>query len=392
MDNDAHQLDGLHVCHVVLALDLGGLERVALDLIRMQRARGYQVSVLFVERPGVLSSELNRLSVQSVSMDKPVGVYPSLIGRVARIFREWQPEVIHSHHIVGLEYAGPAAWRANVPVVVHTEHGKHFAHSRKARWFGWFAARYAHRVFGVSSDIVQEIVGCRVAPATKVVQSVNGIDTQRFAIANGAEVRRRFGIAGDQLVIGTVGRLAEVKRQDVLLQGFAKHLIAAPSSILMLVGDGPERAALESLSRELGIDSRVVFAGVQSRPEDFLAAFDVFALTSRSEGTPLSILEAWAAGKPVIASAVGGIPELVLDGHTGLLFPSANPETLSEKLTVLARDEELRNRLGESGRARAVAEFDIKVMADCYDRHYSELLSLHGHPRRLLRMGSSVDP
>jgi sugar transferase (PEP-CTERM/EpsH1 system associated) len=368
----------LRVTHAVLSLDVGGLERVVLELVRAGRARGHTMSVVCLERPGALADRAVALGATVRSADKPAGIRPAVVGRLAGVFRELRPDVVHSHQLGALLYAGPAARRAGVPVVVHTEHGQHYAHSRKARWLGRFATRYARRVFGVSADIVNEVVRCGVAPAGKVASAVNGIDVGRFAAADGAAVRSELGVRPDEFLVGTVGRLAEIKRQDVLLRGFARLLEKVPGARLVLVGGGPEREALEGLARDLGIADRSTFAGVRDRPEEFLAAMDAFALTSRSEGTPLAVLEAWAAGKPVVASAVGGIPELVRDGETGILFPPGDSNALAERLVRLANDPAVRTRLGKAGRDRAAAQFDVGVMAAGYEGHYRSLLPRTG--------------
>ena len=144
-------------------------------------------------------------------------------------------------------------------------------------------------------------------------------------------VRAALGIAPDAPVVGTVGRLAEVKQQGVLIRAFAQVLPAFPAARLLLVGDGPLRAELEGLAGSLGLGGAVLFAGYQSNPERYLAAMDVFVLPSRAEAMPLVIPEAWAAGRPVVASRVGGIPELIADGKTGLLVAPGDVDGLAAR-------------------------------------------------------------
>ena len=241
--------------------------------------------------------------------------------------------MVHTHQIGALLYAGPAARRARVPVVVHTEHGKHYAARWRKRIVGRMAARYAHRYFCVSDDIRREVCDFRIVPSTKAEVVHNGIDLAPFeGLPDVVTARRDLGLPADAFIVGTVGRLAAVKRQDVLLRGFARLVANRPSSHLLIVGEGANRAGLESLAAALGISSKVTFAGYASRPERFLAAMDVFALTSDSEGMPLSILEAWAAGKPVVASRVGGVPELIEDGRNGLLVPAGDDVALADRL------------------------------------------------------------
>src|SRR5262249_6549454 len=149
---------------------------------------------------------------------------------------------------------------------------------------------------------------------------------------------------------GTVGRLNEVKCQDLLLRAFAQVVVASPQTRLLLVGDGPMRGDLERLADQLGVAESVHFAGYQAQPERFLAIMDVFALTSRMEGLPLAILEAWAAGLPVVASAVGGVPDLIEHSRTGLLFQSGNESELVAHLNDLVRNSARRCVFGRTGR------------------------------------------
>jgi glycosyltransferase involved in cell wall biosynthesis len=187
-------------------------------------------------------------------------------------------------------------------------------------------------------------------------------------------VRRSFGIPDSAPVVGTLGRLTEIKRQDLLLRAFAQARRHHPGAHLLVVGEGPLRSELTSLGSSLGLEGAVHFAGYQSEPAKYLAALDIFALTSRSEGMPLVVLEAWAAGVPVVASAVGGLPELVREGENGLLFPSGDESALTAALVALLDDPERRRRLGRAGRQTVAERFDVRHMAAEYDRHYRDLL------------------
>ncbi|HVW38501.1 MAG TPA: glycosyltransferase, partial [Pirellulales bacterium] len=311
--------------HVVLSLDPGGLERVVIDLVREGRQFGQLASVVCLERLGMLVSELEAARVPAFCVEKRPGLRPGVVSRLRTLFNILQPEVVHTHQIGALLYAGPAARRAGVPVVVHTEHGKHYALRRRTRWLGRLAGRFAQRLFGVSRDIAEELRTCRIAPQEKIAVAPNGIDIARFRDCTaGAEARQEFGIPPSAPLVGAVGRLAEIKRHDLLIRAFARVRLRLPAARLLLVGDGPERRPLEQLAAKLLPADCVRFAGRQAAPERFLQAMDVMALTSRSEGMPLAVLEAWAAGTPVVATRVGGLPELIADGETGLLVESNN--------------------------------------------------------------------
>lgn len=375
MDDTLDEAEGLRVMHVVLSLDLGGLERLVIDLVREGRTFGQLASVVCLERPGLLAAELEALRVPAFCVEKPPGLRPEIFRRLRKLFRLLQPDVVHTHQIGALCYAGRAARKAGVPVVVHTEHGKNYASRRRTRWLGRLAGRYAQRFFCVSRDIAEELRACRIVPKTKIAVAPNGIDIGRFRNpAAGIETRRELGIPPSAPVIGAIGRLTEIKRHDLLIRAFARLKLRSTDARLMLVGDGPERSELGQLAAELAPPGCVHFVGYQSTPERFLQAMDVLAMSSRSEGMPLAVLEAWAAGVPVVASRVGGIPELIADERTGLLTEFGDIEGLADALERLLSDRALAERIRSAAGNRVETQYSLGQMAANYQREYEELL------------------
>lgn len=373
----------LHVTHAVLSLDTGGLERIVIDLIRQAASRGQTVSVLCLERPGTLAAQAVALGARLICVGKPPGFHPTVRPAITEALRALRPDVLHTHQVGALFYAGPPARALGVPVTLHTEHINNirkadagYFRRQRMSWLWWWAARAAARFVCVSADIAAEMAARRIVPKHKLAVTLNGINTEPFeAPLDRAEMRGSLGIPADAPVIGTVGRLNEVKRQDLLLRAFATVRASVPDARLLLVGDGPMRGELEALAAQLGVAACVHFAGYQSRPEQYLRVMDVFALTSRLEGLPLAILEAWAAGLPVVASAVGGVPDLLTDGRDGLLFPSGDEAALTGSLFRLLGDPEAAQALGAAGREVVLARYDLRRMAADYDRHYRELLA-----------------
>ncbi|MFO0888499.1 MAG: glycosyltransferase [Isosphaeraceae bacterium] len=370
------------VCHVVLSLDCGGLERIVVDLVRDGRDLGMETSVLCLEKPGVMAREVERLGGAVVSLGKRPGLSPRLILRIREKLAGLRPDVVHTHQIGALLYAGPAARMARVPAVVHTEHGNHLAGAggtaRRARGrllFG-LAGRFASRIFCVSEEIAEALASVGGVPRERMAVVPNGIDTDKFATPRSRGwAREQLGIPGHARVIGTVGRLNEVKRQDLLIRAFGRVAARCPDSHLMIVGDGPLRGDLQILVDRLGLSGRVHFAGHQDHPERFLPTMDLFALTSRSEGMPLAVLEAWAAGLPVVASGVGRLPKVIDDGRTGLLFPSGDEVRLESCLIRLLEDSVLSATLGSAGRAEVNARYSLRQMTRTYASQYEELLA-----------------
>ncbi|MBX9580843.1 MAG: glycosyltransferase, partial [Gemmataceae bacterium] len=312
----------LHVVHGVLALDVGGLERLVLALVRAAAGAGHRVTVVCVERPGKLAPEAEAAGAEVVSLGKPFGRHPEFVDRAAEVLGKLRPDVVHTHQTGAALYLGRAARRLSPrPPVVHTEHGNHFRQAGgwravlRTRLNTRAAAKNVDRFCCVSAEIAAAAGRWWTVPRRKLDVVPNGIRTDLPEdLSPPSAVREGLEIPADAPVVGTVGRLAEVKRQDILIQ--ALRLLAAdrPAVRLVIVGDGPERPKLEALAADLGLADRVRFAGYQPRPDEYLRAMDVFSLTSRSEGFPVSLLEAWRAGAAVAAAAVGGIPAVVADG------------------------------------------------------------------------------
>jgi glycosyltransferase involved in cell wall biosynthesis len=365
----------------VLSLDSGGLERVVLDLLREGQSLGQNVSVLCLERTGTLAVEARALGAQVLCAEKRPGLRWGTVSTVAAILRDLRPDVVHSHQVAALLYAGPAARRAGVPLVVHTEHNNHLRKQGstlgrfKRKLLARAAGRYARRFFCVSGDILAAVQEHRLYPPDRTVVVPNGIDLAPFdEPTDRAAVRRSVGIPHDAPLVGTVGRLNDVKRQDLLIRAFVRVNRSVPTAHLLLVGDGPEMCRLRELAATLGLAGAVHFAGYQSKPQPLLRSMDVFALTSRIEGMPLAVLESCAAGVPVVSSRVGGLPEFIEDGHNGFLFEYGDEDALVNRLVQVLTDRDLAGRVGQTARERVRAGFSAAAMAGRYHRHYVELL------------------
>jgi glycosyltransferase involved in cell wall biosynthesis len=372
----------LRIAHVVLSLDVGGLERLVLALIQAggRTARGQDVSVVCLERPGQLAVEAEAAGAKVWCIDKRPGLRFGTVGRLRTLFEQIAPDVVHSHQIGALLYAGPAARRAGVPVVIHTEHGNHL--KRLTSWLARFKAKLLFRRASkradafccVSKEIADTVIAIGVDPR-KVAVVPNGIDTE--VVVEPAEVdelRTRLAIPAGSVVIGTVGRLAEVKRQDRLIRAFAKLKKERPDAFLLLVGDGELRGELEGLANSLGVADSVRFAGYQPRPEACLRLMNVFALTSRSEGMPVSILEAWTAERPVVATRVGGVPDLVKHEENGLLIAEADEDGLVIGLKRLLENREEAALFAQRGQTLVRERYSLTRMAADYESRYAEVL------------------
>jgi glycosyltransferase involved in cell wall biosynthesis len=291
-----------------------------------------------------------------------------------RLLRRERPAVLHANSSKAGILGRLAATVAGVPVRVFTVHGWAFrAHSGAAALLYLWADRLLAPVTAMTICVAQSDLDaglrartCRPGRATVI----------RNGVALDAPATRRSG--GGPLRVVSVARLRAPK--DVLTLVRAVALLPPGGVRALVVGDGPERSELSAEIGRLGLDGAVDLAGERDDVAELLAAADVFVLPSRSEGLPMSVLEAMAAGLPVVASAVGGVPELVEDGETGILVPPGRPDALAAALGGLAADPALRARLGAAGRRRAEARFGIEACRRAHVQLYRELLEARGEP------------
>lgn len=369
----------LRVMHVVLSLDVGGMERIVLALLKEGRRLGQQVSVLCIESPGALARDVFGIGVHISCLGKGPGLRVGAITPAAEIIARVRPDVVHTHQIGALAYAAPAARWHGVPVLVHTEHGKHYGAHARAHLLGRFGGVVASRFFCVSQDIADQVVGERIAPRHKVCVVPNGIEIAQFGLAiDRTAIKQTLNIPAAAPVVGTVGRLSPVKRQDVLIKAFKRLKNRHQDAHLLLVGDGPSKSELRSLAAELSLQDCVHFAGYQACPERFLKVMTVFALTSESEGMPLSVLEAWAARVPVVASRVGGLQELIQEGRTGYLFPPGDDQSLADILDGALGPSECIEGVRSLARHKVESCYTIQQTAQKYHCAYMWELARRG--------------
>jgi glycosyltransferase involved in cell wall biosynthesis len=378
----------LHIVHGLQSLDVGGLERIVLDLAHVGRGRGYRVSVVCLERPGTLASQVEAEGATVLSLGKPPGRTPWLRDRAAKILTDLAPDILHTHTIGALWYLGPVARKVCRIPVLHTEHIDNVGKATgwwtklKTRVLWHRAGRYADRFCCVSDDVARSATRWWTVPRSKIETVLNGIDTDRYADPSPrADVRAEFGITANDRVVGTVGRLNEVKSQNLLLKAVAALGPDHGDVHILLVGDGPEQRSLERLASDLGLGPRTHFAGYQRNPERFLPAMDIFAMTSRLEGLPLALLEAWAAGLPIVSSAVGGVPKVVVDGLSGMLFPNGDEAALTSALRTILADPKMAAKMAAAGSAVVRERYSLDRMATDYEARYRSLLTARRGPR-----------
>jgi len=306
--------------------------------------------------------------------------------RLSRLIRRERPMILHTHTAkagaVG-RIAALLAGDARPPVIVHTFHGHvlrgYFNPVLTAafRVLERMLARVTTTLVAVSPEVRDDLVALRVAPASKFVVVRLGIELDERVSTDDEKrraTRRLLGIPPDAFVVGWVGRMTAVKRTEDVARTLQALVDRGADAYLCLVGDGPDRVGFERRVHELGIARRCLFVGYQEDVARFYDAIDVLLLTSVNEGTPVSVIEALAAGRPVVATRVGGVSDIVRDGVDGFLADVGDVELLGARLAELARDPALRARMGSAGRARVIERYAVARLVDDVDRLYRSLL------------------
>jgi glycosyltransferase involved in cell wall biosynthesis len=390
------------ILRVIARLNMGGPALHVAYLTAGLRERGYDTTLV----AGTLARGEDSMAFVAEGLGVDVVSIPELgreisplrdvfaTIRLAALIRRERPEILHTHTAkagtVG-RVAAILAGRARPPIVVHTFHGHvlrgYFGPVRSRlfllleRWL----ARHTTTLIAVSPQVRDDLVALGVAAPEKFTVVRLGIELEERvgAEADGRdETRRYLGIPPDRFAVGWVGRMTAVKRTDDVLDGFKRLRAQGVDAMLCLVGDGPDRAGLERRAHELGIIKDTLFLGYQEDVGPLYAAFDALVLPSGNEGTPVSVIEALAAGTPVVATRVGGVPDVVRDGEDGFLVELGESEEFAERLAELARDPALRERLGAAGRARVLPRYAVERLVDDIDRLYRALLSEAGSGRR----------
>ncbi len=355
------------------ALLKGGAERLVVELARRLNSARFD--------PAVACFRQEAFAEELAAAGRPCHVVPkrrpfdlALLFRLLRLLRRERIALVHAHDIQSGAYGTLAARLSRRPVIL-TVHGLGIFRQKRSASLLPRLGRWAHRVVFVGEWLkkaADDEFGVRPRHA-RVIH--NGVDVSAFRPGGPApELAGELGLPRDSLVVGSVGNLREVKDVSTLLRGFAQAVERVPNAVLVLVGDGPERGALEQLVAELGLSERVRFAGARSDVARLLPLFDVFALSSKTEGISVALLEAMACGLPVVATRTGGNPEVVTEGQTGRLVPVGAPEELGQALADLLPDAQTRQSYGRRARQRVEQHFSLERMVRDYESLYAELL------------------
>ena len=394
-DLPAPSAEPIKIVRVIARLNMGGpalhvayltegLRKLGYDttLVAGSLARGEDSMAFVADARGVETVQIDELG-REIS---PLRDLMATI-RLARLIRKERPQILHTHTAKAGTVGRVAALLAGSrrpPIVVHTFHGhvlRGYFGPLRSLFFRllerWLATRTT-ALIAVSPQVRDDLVALGVAQQDRFVVIRLGIELDERIVPeqNGRDESRRYlGIPGDRFAVGWIGRMTAVKRTDDVLVAFKRLRESGVDAVLCMVGDGPDRAGLEQRAHDLGIARETLFLGYQEKVAQFYAAFDALVLPSGNEGTPVSVIEALAAERPVVATRVGGVPDVVRDGEDGFLVEAGATDDLAERLSRLARDPELRARMGKHGRDRVLPRYAVERLIADVDELYRSLLS-----------------
>lgn len=372
------------VVHVIYRLMMGGLENGLVNLINRMPPDRYRHVIVCLKDATEFSQRLQRKDVRVICLNRKEGQDFGMFVAFYRILRELKPDIVHTRNIASLECQLPA-WLAGVRHRIHGEHGWDVydpgGTNRKYQWLRRFFRPLVHRYIPLSGQLNEYLTGKVGVPAAKIRRICNGVDTAVFQPAGEGKPSIAgcpFPRPGPWILIGTVGRMHGVKDQINLVRAFLHVLELRPefrnTARLVLVGDGPLREVAVSLLQEAGALDLAWLPGERNDVPDILRGLDIFVLPSQAEGISNAILESMATGLPVVATAVGGNPDLVVDGLTGRLVEAGNPKALAKALLEYLDNPSQIHAHGKEGLRHVLGQFSLDGMVCQYMAVYDELL------------------
>jgi glycosyltransferase involved in cell wall biosynthesis len=360
----------INVAHINLSpLGKGGIERLLVEFFRYFQGHDIQNQFCILDSHNEMSRALVQDGCVIESMERSAkGFDWRVYSRLLRYLRRSKPDIVHIHGNPGLMFGVPAALCAGIKNIVYT---CHFSRSRHSR--------LRHRVLGSLLNRAKACIAVSQAAKDVLVEHYhqsgdririihNGVDTKKFVPSSDLWLRK-------ELTVGFCGVFRPEKQIPLLISSVAPLLKQGKVKKLLLVGDGPEMDQCRRAATDLGVQNETEFAGAHADVRPYLRRMDIFVLPSREEAMPVALLEAMSHGCAVVGSQVGGIPEVIEDGVSGLVIPEGNEAALTSRLCDLANDEELRHRYGRAARQRVEDSFSLDAMMDGYAQLYREVAS-----------------
>ena len=364
-----------NILHLSETSEPGGSETVLANIAANINSKNYRSYACLLEI-GWLPDRLDELGIENRIIPNNRPYDPVFLYKLIRLIREKKIALIHAHEFMMNVYGSIAGRLTGIPMI-GTLHGKVYIGEKRTRIYAYkLALALCSRMIVVSEDLrafFLETLG--IGDRGKILTIYNGIDQSLYKYTeSGNQLRIDLEISSDSVVVGSVGSVFEVKGFPYLLEGLKDVSEKAPNVVLLIVGEGNQSQILSEKAKALGIEDRVRFLGFRKDIPSILSIFDIYVCSSLSEGLSLSILEAMAVSRPIIATDVGGNPELVADGENGFLVSPKNPQALADKILYLLRNKDEGREMGEYSRRIVENRFSQSTMIENYENLYAELI------------------
>lgn len=361
------------VLHLVQGLNVGGLEYMVVGLVNRLDRENHMPSICCFNTLGKLQNKLLDDTKVTLLKRKP-GIdflYPF---KLASMLKEDRIDIVHLHNSTAFFYGVLAGKIAGARRIVYTEHARDVSPNITVRIVDKILSYMTDRIVVVAEFLKWNLVQKEWIDPTTITTIYNGIDGDEFIREfDREEITEELNISPASKIIGIVARLDRIKNHKCLIKAMKNVAALFPDALLLVIGDGPLRGELEELVSFERLHKNIIFLGTRNDIPRLLSVLDIFVLCSLSEGLPLTILEAMAAGKSIVATNVGGIPEIIQDGTDGIIIPSDDPDALADAILELIRDDRKRHDMGVKARIKFEERFTVQAMVESYEKLYERL-------------------
>jgi len=365
----------IKIVFVVNSLEIGGMEKMVVTLAKYLNRNKFYPIVYCLEKKGEFAYELEENNIE-LRLVKNKRFLTAFI--LARVFKNDQVDIVHSQSGVYRD-ATLGARLAKIPIIIHTDHGKFYPDSKWTRFNHWLFSHFRDKVICVCDelmDFMKERVGLN---HKKVIRIYNGIEVEKYK--RGVDIlhkKKKLGIEPHRKIVGVIARLVPVKNHLMLLHALKIVKRYFDDVLLLIIGDGPLLKKLKEEVGRLHLERNVIFLGKRKDVEELLFLIDVVCLPSQAEGLSVTLMEAMASGRAVVATEVGGNSELIINGRNGFLIPPSNAKVMAERIVSLLENEALRRRIGEEAKRRINEIFNVSMMVKNYEKLYCALAKQKG--------------
>lgn len=364
----------LRIMQITHDLAIGGLQQVVVNICRSIDKNKFDISVLCLRDLGEYVTEIKNQGVKVIYLpQKHSGTDYFSFLKVAKILRDEQIDIIHTHNTQPLVDGTIGAILSGVKTIIHTDHARKFPDKKRYMFAEWLMSHFVNKIVGVSEHTSNNLIKYEKISPKKIITIPNGIDGLKYNIKIDREKKKKeLGITRDGPIIGLGVRLIKSKGITYLLKAMPELIKTFPDITLVIAGMGDYENQLKKEANEIGVDKNTLFIGPRLDMPELLKLFDLYVLPSLSEGLPMVLLEAMAAGCPIIATKVGGIELAITDGENGLLIEPRNSQLLTKNIITLLNDNKLRASIIKNGYRIFKEKFSAQIMMERYEKLYLE--------------------